>query len=172
VRPSWHYKATWVKIRALPLMLLFWSSQTIFVHHHHHQQQLWVQKTASTASKAASFLCFLPVLASRVSRYFGFFRYRNKQIFSGIFGHFIFGIFFLEPIFVFQKLNIWLKRWKGEKIRFWKQRCPMPSSSALIPMSICTLQCLFSHAFTTYEWLNRDCDAQIYIGITSRWTGY
>jgi hypothetical protein len=27
----------------------------------------------------------------------------------------------------------------------------MPSSSALIPMSICTLQCLFSHSFTTYE---------------------
>jgi hypothetical protein len=50
----------------------------------------------------------------------------------------------------------------------------MPSSSALIPMSICTLQCLFSHSFTTYEciWLNRDCDVQIYIGITSRWTGY
>jgi hypothetical protein len=48
----------------------------------------------------------------------------------------------------------------------------MPSSSALIPMSSCTLQCLFSHSFTTYEWLNRDCDAQIYIGITSRWTGY
>jgi hypothetical protein len=47
----------------------------------------------------------------------------------------------------------------------------MPSSSALIPMSICTLQCLFSHSFTTYEWLNRDCDGQIYIGITSRWTG-
>jgi hypothetical protein len=41
----------------------------------------------------------------------------------------------------------------------------MPSSSALIPMS-------FSHSFTTYEWLNRDCDAQIDIGITSRWTGY
>jgi hypothetical protein len=48
----------------------------------------------------------------------------------------------------------------------------VPSSSALIPMSICTLQCLFSHSFTTYEWLNRDCDVQIYIGITSRWTGY
>jgi hypothetical protein len=28
----------------------------------------------------------------------------------------------------------------------------MPSSSALIPMSICTLQCLFSHSFTTYEY--------------------
>jgi hypothetical protein len=27
----------------------------------------------------------------------------------------------------------------------------VPSSSALIPMSICTLQCLFSHSFTTYE---------------------
>jgi hypothetical protein len=27
----------------------------------------------------------------------------------------------------------------------------IPSSSALIPMSICTLQCLFSHSFTTYE---------------------
>jgi hypothetical protein len=39
-------------------------------------------------------------------------------------------------------------------------------------MSICTSQCLFSHSFTTYEWLNRDCDAQIYIGITSRWTGH
>jgi hypothetical protein len=48
----------------------------------------------------------------------------------------------------------------------------MPSSFALIPMSICTSQCLFSHSFNTYEWLNRDCDAQIYIGITSRWTGY
>jgi hypothetical protein len=48
----------------------------------------------------------------------------------------------------------------------------LPSSSALIPMSICALQCLFSHSFTTYEWLNRDCDVQIYIGITSRWTGY
>jgi hypothetical protein len=48
----------------------------------------------------------------------------------------------------------------------------MPSSSALIPMSICRLQCLFSHSFTAYEWLNRDCDAQIYIGIMSRWTGY
>jgi hypothetical protein len=48
----------------------------------------------------------------------------------------------------------------------------VPSSSALIPMSICTLQCLFSHSFTTYEWLNRHCDVQIYIGITSRWTGY
>jgi hypothetical protein len=47
----------------------------------------------------------------------------------------------------------------------------MPSSSALIPMSICTLQCLFSHSFTTYEWLNRDCDGQICIGITSKWTG-
>jgi hypothetical protein len=47
----------------------------------------------------------------------------------------------------------------------------MPSSSALNPMSICTLQCLFSHSFT-YEWLNRDCDVHIYIGITSRWTGY
>jgi hypothetical protein len=34
------------------------------------------------------------------------------------------------------------------------------------------LQCLFSHSFTTYEWLNRDCDVQMYIGITSRWTGY
>jgi hypothetical protein len=44
----------------------------------------------------------------------------------------------------------------------------MPSSSALIQMSICTLQCLFSHSFTTYERLNRDCDVQIYIGITSR----
>jgi hypothetical protein len=29
--------------------------------------------------------------------------------------------------------------------------CSMPSSSALIPMSIRTLQCLFSHSFTTYE---------------------
>jgi hypothetical protein len=29
-----------------------------------------------------------------------------------------------------------------------------------------------SHSFTRYEWLNRDCDAQICIGITSRWTGY
>jgi hypothetical protein len=48
----------------------------------------------------------------------------------------------------------------------------MPSSSALIPMSICPLQCLFSHSFTTYEWLNRDCDVQINIGIMSRWTGY
>jgi hypothetical protein len=48
----------------------------------------------------------------------------------------------------------------------------MPSSSALIPMSICTSQCIFSHSFTTYEWLYRDCDAQIYIGITNRWTGY
>jgi hypothetical protein len=48
----------------------------------------------------------------------------------------------------------------------------MPSSSALIPMSNCTLECLFSHSFTTYEWLNRDCDVQIDIGITSRWTGY
>jgi hypothetical protein len=49
----------------------------------------------------------------------------------------------------------------------------LPSSSALIPMSICTLQlqCLFSHSFTTYEWLNRDCYVQIYIVITSRWTG-
>jgi hypothetical protein len=27
----------------------------------------------------------------------------------------------------------------------------LPSSSAQIPMSICTLQCLFSHSFTTYE---------------------
>jgi hypothetical protein len=27
----------------------------------------------------------------------------------------------------------------------------MPSSSALIPMSICTLQCIFSHSFTTYK---------------------
>jgi hypothetical protein len=27
----------------------------------------------------------------------------------------------------------------------------IPSSSALIPMSICTSQCLFSHSFTTYE---------------------
>jgi hypothetical protein len=54
------------------------------------------------------------------------------------------------------------------------QKCKgkVPSSSAPIPMSICTLQCLFSHSFTTYEWLNRDCDGQIYIGITSRWTGY
>jgi hypothetical protein len=34
----------------------------------------------------------------------------------------------------------------------------VPSSSALIPMSICTLQCLLSHSFTTYEWLNRYCD--------------
>jgi hypothetical protein len=41
----------------------------------------------------------------------------------------------------------------------------MPSSSALIPMSIRTSQCLFSHTFTTYEWLKRDCDAQINIGI-------
>jgi hypothetical protein len=41
----------------------------------------------------------------------------------------------------------------------------MPSSSALIPMSIRTLQCLFSHSFTTYEWLNRNCDVQIDIGI-------
>jgi hypothetical protein len=32
-------------------------------------------------------------------------------------------------------------------------------------MSIRTLQCLFSHSFTTYLWLNRDCDVQIYIGI-------
>jgi hypothetical protein len=48
----------------------------------------------------------------------------------------------------------------------------VPSSSALILMSICPSQCLFSHSFTTYEWLNRDCDVQIYIGITSRWTGY
>jgi hypothetical protein len=48
----------------------------------------------------------------------------------------------------------------------------IPSSSALIPMSICTLQCIFSHSFTTYEWLNRDCDVQMCIGITSRWTGY
>jgi hypothetical protein len=48
----------------------------------------------------------------------------------------------------------------------------MPSSSALIPMSICTLQCLFSHSFTTYKWLNWDCDVQICIGITSRWAGY
>jgi hypothetical protein len=37
----------------------------------------------------------------------------------------------------------------------------MPSSSALI----CASQCLFSHSFTTYEWLKRDCDAQIDIGI-------
>jgi hypothetical protein len=63
------------------------------------------------------------------------------------------------------------------KISILVMRCSwvltlMPSSSALIPMSICTLQCLFSHSFTTYEWLNRDCDVQIYIGITSRWTGY
>jgi hypothetical protein len=36
----------------------------------------------------------------------------------------------------------------------------MPSSSALIPMSICKSQCLFSHSFTTY-----DCDVQIDIGI-------
>jgi hypothetical protein len=28
---------------------------------------------------------------------------------------------------------------------------PMPSSSALIPMSIRTSQCLFSHSFTTYK---------------------
>jgi hypothetical protein len=49
---------------------------------------------------------------------------------------------------------------------------PMPSSSALIPMSTCASQCLFSHSFTTYEWLNSDCDVQIYIGIKSRWTGY
>jgi hypothetical protein len=48
----------------------------------------------------------------------------------------------------------------------------VPSSSALIPMSICTLQCLFSHSFTTYEWLNSDYDVQIYIWIMSRWTGY
>jgi hypothetical protein len=48
----------------------------------------------------------------------------------------------------------------------------IPSSSALILMSICTSQCLFSHSFTTYEWLNRHCNVQIYIGITSRWTGY
>jgi hypothetical protein len=34
------------------------------------------------------------------------------------------------------------------------------------------MQCLFSQLFTTYEWLNWDCDVQIYIGITSRWTGY
>jgi hypothetical protein len=48
----------------------------------------------------------------------------------------------------------------------------MPSSSALIPMSICTLQYLFSHSFTTYEWLNRHFNVQIDIGIMSRWTGY
>jgi hypothetical protein len=54
----------------------------------------------------------------------------------------------------------------------WWQVDTMPSSSALIPMSICTLQCLFSHSFITYEWLNRDCDGHIYIRITSRWTGY
>jgi hypothetical protein len=41
----------------------------------------------------------------------------------------------------------------------------MPSSSALIPMSICSLQCLFCHSFTTDEWLNRDYDVHIYIGI-------
>jgi hypothetical protein len=27
----------------------------------------------------------------------------------------------------------------------------LPSSSALIQMSVCTSQCLFSHSFTTYE---------------------
>jgi hypothetical protein len=36
-----------------------------------------------------------------------------------------------------------------------------PSSSALIPMSICTSQCQFSHSFTTYEWLNRQKDIGI-----------
>jgi hypothetical protein len=61
--------------------------------------------------------------------------------------------------FIWQSLSIWY---------IWS----VPSSSALIPMSICSLQCLFSHSFTTYEWPNRDCDVQIYIGITSRWTGY
>jgi hypothetical protein len=44
-------------------------------------------------------------------------------------------------------------------------RLYMPSSSALIPMSIRTSQCVFSHSFTTYEWLKRDCDVQIDIGI-------
>jgi hypothetical protein len=57
-------------------------------------------------------------------------------------------------------------RWTGYRSQL------VPSSSAIIIMSICTLQCLFSYSFTTYEWLNRDCDVQIYIGITSRWTGY
>jgi hypothetical protein len=41
----------------------------------------------------------------------------------------------------------------------------VPSSSALIPMPICSLQCLFSHSFTTHELLNRDYDVHIYIGI-------
>jgi hypothetical protein len=45
---------------------------------------------------------------------------------------------------------------------------PMPSSSARIPMSICASQCLFSHSFITYEWLNRDCDVQIYIALELR----
>jgi hypothetical protein len=69
---------------------------------------------------------------------------------------------------LFDTYFIWNYRSRG----FHKCKSLMPSSSALIPMSICTLQCLFSHSFTTYEWLNRHCDAQIYIGITSRWTGY
>jgi hypothetical protein len=62
---------------------------------------------------------------------------------------------------------------------FWDNQWFVPSSSALIPMSNiwqifvhCKLQCLFSHSFTTYEWLNRDCDVQIYIGITSRFRWY
>jgi hypothetical protein len=44
----------------------------------------------------------------------------------------------------------------------------MPSSSALIPMSICTLQCLFCHSFTTYELLNRDCDVCLFVCLFSR----
>jgi hypothetical protein len=45
---------------------------------------------------------------------------------------------------------------------------PVPSSSALIPMSIRTSQCLFGHSFTTYEWLNRDYDVQIDIALELR----
>jgi hypothetical protein len=48
-------------------------------------------------------------------------------------------------------------------------QCNLPSSSAVIPMSIC--KCLFSHSFTTYEWLNRHCEyVQNDIGVKSRWT--
>jgi hypothetical protein len=32
-------------------------------------------------------------------------------------------------------------------------------------MSICSSQCVFSHSFTTYEWLNSDYDVQKDIGI-------
>jgi hypothetical protein len=35
------------------------------------------------------------------------------------------------------------------------------NSSGLIPMSICTLQFLFCHSFSSYEWRNWHCDVQM-----------